>query len=104
MDLHIGHYGAEDRTDRQDNREEVHSGHLMGHHEMVHGQEEERIDRVGHSSRVVESDGGTREPGYNHDVGDRSSHQDDQEDNNRVCLETVTDNAHADARPAAARG
>jgi hypothetical protein len=84
MDLHIGHYGAEDRKDRQDNREGVHSGHLMAHHEMVHGQEEERIDRVSRSSRVVEFDGDTRDLDCSHDVVDRSSHQYDQEGNNRV--------------------
>jgi hypothetical protein len=102
MDLHIGHYGGEDRTDRQDSREGVHSGHPMGHHEMVHGQEEERNDRVGRSSRVVESDGGTHEPGYTHDVESRSSHRDDQGHNSHVWLAIVTDSAHADARPAAA--
>jgi len=77
MDLHIGHFGGEDRMDRQDSREEVHSGHPMGHHEMVHGQEEERNDRVGRSNRVVESDGGIRELGYTHDVESRSSHRHD---------------------------
>lgn len=104
MDLHIGHYGAEDRMDHQDNREVVHSGHLMGHYGMVHGQEEERSDRVSRSSRVVEeSDDDTREPGYTHDVGDCSSLRDDRKDNNRVCLVIVTDSALADARPVAAR-
>ena len=75
MDLHIGHYGVEDRTDRQDSRDGFHSDLLMGHHEMVHGQEEERSDRAGRSSRVGESDDGTRELDYSHDVGIRSSRQ-----------------------------